>query len=109
MHKMPEKSTEFWIHVWGTLPEPVKAALLSLVLAIATSLKKDGRGWRDKVADTIATAVIVLIAGIAFEFFGLSGGWTYAVAGAIGGYGIGPAKAFAHDLAQRFIDRWLSK
>lgn len=89
------------MQLWEHLPEPVKAAILGTSLAIIMAFKNDGRTRLEKITDVCAMAIIVPIGGMAIDLLGLSGGWTYILAGALGGYGIGPVKALLHKWAER--------
>lgn len=109
MPKMPEKTPELWFQLWNVLPEPIKAAILYVILAISMAFKSDGRTWKDKLTDCTAGAVLVLIGGSAASFLGFSEGWTYILAGALGGYGLAPTKAFVKDLADKAIAWWFAR
>ncbi|MNW16761.1 Phage holin family (Lysis protein S) [compost metagenome] len=58
----------------------------------------------DKIIDAISGAVIVLIAGSAIELMGLSSGWTFVIAGAVGGYGTGQVKEWFRAWAEKKVD-----
>lgn len=106
---MPEKSPEFWIAIWNALPEPIKAALLYVSLALVMAFKHDGRTLRDKITDCIAGVFLVLIGGSVVSLMGFSEGWTFALAGALGGYGIAPTKQFVKDVTDRALSWWFSR
>lgn len=97
----PTKDPGFLILLWDSLPEPIKAAILGTSLAVIMAFKNDGRTTREKITDVCAMAAMVPIGGVAIDLLGMSGGWTYILAGALGGYGIGPVKALLHKWAER--------
>lgn len=97
----PTKDPSFLLQLWESLPEPLKAVVLGTTLAIIMAFKDDGRNTREKITDVCAMAVIVPIGSMAVDLLGMSGGWTYILAGALGGYGIGPVKALLHKWAER--------
>ena len=100
----PTKDPGFLIQLWESLPEPIKAAILGVSLAVVMAFKQDGRSIREKITDICAMAIIVPIGGMGVDLLGLSGGWTYVLAGALGGYGIGPVKAILHKYASRWVE-----
>jgi len=97
----PTKDPSILIQFWDSLPEPLKAAILGVTLSVVMAFKQDGRTMREKITDVCAMAIIVPLGGVAIDLLGLSGGWTYILAGALGGYGIGPVKALLHKWAER--------
>lgn len=97
----PSKDPSLWLQLWETLPEPVKAAILGTFLSITMALKRDGRTIREKITDVCSMAILVFLGGMAIELLGLSAGWTYVLSGALGGYGIGPVKAFLKGWAEK--------
>lgn len=99
----PTKDPSFLIQIWDSLPEPLKAAILGVTLSVVMAFKQDGRTMREKITDICAMAVIVPLGGMGIDLLGLSGGWTYILAGALGGYGIGPVKALMHKWAERKV------
>jgi hypothetical protein len=99
----PSKDPSLFFQLWDSLPEPFKAAVLGVALSVIMAFKQDERTMRDKITDTCAMAVIVPLGGMGIDLLGLSGGWTYILAGALGGYGLGPVKALIHKWAERKI------
>lgn len=97
----PSKDPGLMLQLWESLPEPVKAAILGTILSIVMAFKNDQRTIREKITDVCAMAVIVFLGGMAIELLGLSAGWTYVLSGALGGFGIGPVKAFLKSWAER--------
>jgi hypothetical protein len=97
----PTKDPSLLFQLWETLPEPLKATILGVLLSIVMAFKEDGRTFREKITDVCAMAIIVPLGSIAVSLLGLSGGWAYVLAGALGGYGIGPVKALLHRWAER--------
>lgn len=97
----PSKDPGMFFYLWDTLPEPLKAAILGVSLSMIMAFKNDGRTMREKITDVCAMAVIVPIGYTAVDMLGLSGGWGYVLAGALGGYGIGPVKAVMLQWANR--------
>lgn len=101
MHKM----TEIAHAIWEALPEPIKAAMLYAALAFVMAFRNDERSWRDLITETIAGGILVLIAGSAISLLGLSEGWTFVLAGALGGYGLTPTKEFIRTMLEKFLHK----
>lgn len=90
---------------WNVLPEPMKAAILFAFLNITMAFRNDSRSWKEVMTDTAAGAIIVFIGGSAILLLGLSEGWTFILAGALGGYGIQPTKEFLRTVLERFLHK----
>jgi lambda family phage holin len=99
--QMPEKDPGAWFAIWSTIPEPAKAALLNVILGALMALKSKDRTLMGATLEVTIGGVVTYFAGSAFEAFGLSSGWCYAVGGAIGVFGVEQCKAFAKSWAER--------
>lgn len=97
----PSKDPGLMLQLWESLPEPVKAAILGTILSLIMAFKNDQRTLREKITDVCSMAIIVFLGGMAIELLGLSAGWTYVLSGALGGFGIGPVKAFLKGWAEK--------
>ncbi len=101
MTKMPEKDPQNWFALWNSMPDTVRAAILSTVLAIIMAMKSDGRTPSERLTDVFATPVLVVISGYSLQAMGFNESLVFVLAGVFAGYGIGPVKAV--------LKRWLEK
>lgn len=98
----PEKDPAFWASLLAPLREHGLAAALGFALTWLrihwegkeTSLKR-------QLLEAALGGVLAFLVGIAAEKFGLSGGWSYAVAGAVGIFGVEQVR----QLSRRWVEK----
>lgn len=86
------------------MPDTVRAAILSTVLALIMAAKSDGRTFGERVTDVLATPVLVVISGYSLQAMGFSESLVFVLAGVFAGYGIGPVKAVLKRWLERKVD-----
>jgi hypothetical protein len=98
---MPFKDPGAMYALWSSVPEPVKAALLNIILGAVMAFRTRDKTFWAAVAEVTAGGVITFVVGSTIEAFGLSSGWGFAAGGAIAVFGIDQVKAFATKWADR--------
>lgn len=96
---MPEKDPQNWIGMWSSLPEPFRAALLSVLIAALRILYDDRepRPFRRLLEASLCGGLTLAIAS-GLEAMGVSAGWGTFAGGAVGLLGA----EFVRSLAVRY-------
>lgn len=105
MKTMPEKDPSLWAAAVLTLRDHGFAGLLAFALSWLR-IRFDA-GETDPVRQMIEAClggVLVFVIGLACEKLGLSGGWSYVAAGAIGTLGVNQVRNLAGKWAQRKVE-----
>lgn len=102
----PEKDPTFWVLVLAALREHGLAVALAFALSYVRILydDKEANPWRQLLEATLG-AILVLLVGLGAEKFGLSGGWSYAVAGFVGVLGVEQVRRFGRRWAERKVEQ----
>ena len=98
---------EFVTAAWATVPY----LTVGLFGCLLRNLKR-WRGWRNFILTTLTTSFGCFILGTAFNDFGLSQGWAFALCGAIGYSGgslVDEAFSIAKDKIDKAADRAAGK
>lgn len=105
MTKMPDKDPSFWAIVLLALREHGLAVALAFVLSYVRILydDKEPKPVRQLLEASLG-ALIVLLVGLAAEKFGMSSGWSYAVAGFVGVLGVNQVRTLAQKWASRKVE-----
>lgn len=101
----PEKDPTFWVMVAAAFKDHGLAALLAFALTYLRSLYDDKEPrWDRQLLEAALGGVLVFMVGIGAEKFGMSGGYSYAVAGAVGVFGVEQVRQFGRRLAEKRAD-----
>lgn len=101
----PEKDPTFWVIVAAALKDHGLAGLLAFVLSYLRSLYDDKEPrWDRQLLEAALGGVLVFMVGIGAEKFGMSGGYSYAVAGAVGVLGVEQVRQYARRIVERKAD-----
>ncbi|MDV5862008.1 phage holin, lambda family [Pseudomonas mendocina] len=105
MTKMPDKDPSFWAIVLLALREHGLAVALAFVLSYVRILydDKEPKPVRQLLEASLG-ALIVFLVGLAAEKFGMSSGWSYAVAGFVGVLGVNQVRTLAQKWASRKVE-----
>lgn len=95
------KDLGFWLALWNSVPEPAKAAVMSVVLGAVMALRSKERSFWGSVLEVAAGGVFTFLAGSGVEAFGFSSGWCFAIGGAVAMFGVDQVKAFAAKWAEK--------
>jgi lambda family phage holin len=87
--------------LWASIPEPVKAAIMNVLLSTVMAFRNSERTFWTSFWEVSAGGIITFMAGSAVEAFGLSNGWCFAIGGAVAVFGIDQVKAFAARFAEK--------
>lgn len=106
MPKMPERDPAFWATVLLALREHGLAVGLAFVLSYIRILYDDKEPSPVRqLLEALLGSLLVLLVGLGAEKFGMSSGWSYAVAGFVGVLGVNQVRAFARKWASRKVDQ----
>lgn len=97
----PTKDPSILVAFWAMLPEPAKAAILNFMLGAVMAFRNRDKSFLQGALEVTAGSLITLLAGHACLLFGMSPGWTYAVAGGLAIFGVDQSKA----LILKFVNR----
>lgn len=102
---MPEKDPNNWMSLWMSLPEPARAALLSMGIAVLRILY-DGREPRivRRVLESLLCGAITFGASSGLHALGAAAGWGVFVGGAVGLLGADKVRELARRYASRRVD-----
>lgn len=87
--------------LWATIPEPLKAAIMNVILSTVMAFRNKERTFWTSFWEVTSGGVITFIVGSTVEAFGFSSGWGFAIGGAIAVFGIDQVKAFAAKFAEK--------
>lgn len=100
----PEKDPAFWVIVVAALKDHGLAGLLAFVLSYLRSLYDDKEPrWDRQLLEAALGGVLVFIVGVSAEKFGISGGYAYGVAGAVGVFGVEQVRQYARRIVERKV------
>lgn len=99
--KMPER-VEWFFQLIGSLPEPVKAALMSFVIGLMVSYanKDDDRTTLQCVPEVLMGAFLTWGGGVVVQSLGYSGGWSYALGYVFAWFGVKKTKEWIGRLVE---------
>ncbi|EIU5460361.1 phage holin family protein [Pseudomonas aeruginosa] len=105
-HMQPEKDPSFWALLLAALNGHGLAVALAFLLSWVRILfdANEPNIWR-QLLEAALGAALVLVAGLASEKFGLSGGWSYALAGFVGVFGVEQVRRLGRRWARRKVDQ----
>lgn len=103
---MPEKDPNNWLGLWMSLPEPIRAALMSMGIA-ALRIMYDGREPRAvrRVLEMLLCGAVTLAASSAVSAFGLHSDWSIFAGGAIGLLGADKVRELGRRYANKRADQ----
>ncbi|QQP86927.1 phage holin, lambda family [Entomomonas asaccharolytica] len=103
---MPEKNPSFWGALISIFQEYGVVMCITFILSYLRISydDKEPRIMRRLLEATIGS-LIALIVGMTCTEFGLSAGWTYAVAGWIGTFGVDQMRVWARRWTDKRIDK----
>ena len=101
----PEKDPTFWVMFAAALRDHGLPAALAAVLSYLRILYDDKEPrWDRRLLEAALGGVLAFLVGLAAEKFGLTGGYSYAVAGVVGVLGIEQVRQMATRWANRKVD-----
>ncbi|MDO9405743.1 MAG: phage holin, lambda family [Polaromonas sp.] len=101
----PEKDPAFWVIVATALRDHGLAGLLAFGLSYLRILYDDKEPrWDRQLIEAALGAVLVFLVGLGAEKFGMGGGLSYAVAGAVGVFGVEQVRQLARRIVERKAD-----
>lgn len=101
----PEKDPTFWVMLAAALRDHGLPAALAAVLSYLRILYDDKEPrWERRLLEAALGGVLAFLVGIGAEKFGLSGGYSYGVAGVVGALGIDQVRQMATRWANRKVD-----
>lgn len=103
---MPEKDPNNWMGLWMSLPEPIRATLLSMCIA-ALRIMYDGREPRvvRRVLESLLCGAITFGASSGLQALGTDGGWGVFVGGAVGLLGADKVRELGRRYANKRADQ----
>ncbi|VVN67574.1 hypothetical protein PS726_00193 [Pseudomonas fluorescens] len=101
----PEKDPLFWALVVNAFREHGLAVALAFALSYVRILydDKEADPWR-QLLEAVLGSILTLVVGLGAEKFGISGGWSYAVAGFVGVLGVEQVRQLGKRWAKRKVD-----
>lgn len=105
MTRMPDKDPSFWAVVILALREHGLAVALAFFLSYIRILYDDKEPSPVRqLLEALLGALLVFLVGLASEKFGMSSGWSYAVAGFVGVLGVNQVRAMARRWAAKKVE-----
>lgn len=105
MTRMPEKDPSFWAVIILALREHGLAVALAFFLSYVRILYDDRESNPVRqLLEALLGALLVFLVGLAAENFGMSGGWSYAVAGFVGVLGVNQVRTMARKWAAKKVE-----
>lgn len=103
---MPEKDPNNWLGLWMNMPEPIRAALMSMAIAVLRILY-DGREPRvvRRVLESLLCGAITFGASSGLQAIGAETGWGVFVGGAIGLLGADKVREIGRRYANKRVDQ----
>lgn len=101
----PDKDPAFWHALWSDVREHVAAAGLGTLLSYLR-IRWEGKETSParQLLEAALGGVLVFLVGIASQKFGLSGGWSYALAGVVGTFGVEQVRQLGRKWAEKKVD-----
>lgn len=101
---MPNKNPNFWESLIIVLSEYGFIMSITFILSyLRISYDQKERTLGQRLLESSIGSLLSLLAGMSFERFGLSEGWTYAAVGFIGVYGVDQIKSWGRKWAENKI------
>ena len=101
----PEKDPTFWVMFAAALRDHGLPAALAAVLSYLRILFDDKEHrWDRRLIEAALGGVLTFLVGVGAEKFGMGGGLSYAVAGAVGVLGVDQVRKWASSWASRKVD-----
>lgn len=105
MTRMPDKDPSFWAVVILALREHGLAVALAFFLSYIRILYDDKEPSPIRqLLEALLGALLVFLVGLSSEKFGMSSGWSYAVAGFVGVLGVNQVRAMARKWAAKKVE-----
>lgn len=105
MTRMPDKDPSFWAVAILALREHGLAVALAFFLSYIRILYDDKEPSPVRqLLEALLGALLVFLVGLASEKFGMSSGWSYAVAGFVGVLGVNQVRAMARKWAAKKVE-----
>lgn len=105
MTRMTDKDPSFWMVIILALREHGLAVALAFILSYVRILYDDKESSPVRqLLEAMLGALLVLLVGLAAEKFGMSSGWSYAVAGFVGVLGVNQVRAMARKWAAKKVE-----
>ena len=101
----PEKDPGFWFVLVAAFRDHGLPAALAAVLTLLRIMYDDKEPrWDRRLLEAALGGVLTFLVGVGAERFGVSGGYSYAVAGVVSVLGIEQVRQFATRWASRKVD-----
>ena len=101
---MADRDPGTWYAIWVSIPEPIKAALMTMVLSAIVSVQDKDITWRGVFMRVSVGTTLILMASNGFQAAGLSNGWGYFLGVLIGLFGLEQFKVWVKHWADKQID-----
>lgn len=101
---MPNKTPNFWESLIVVLSQYGFIMTITFILSyLRISYDQKERTFGQRLLESSIGSLLALIAGLSFEKFGMSEGWTYAATGFIGVYGVDQIKSWGRKWTENKI------
>lgn len=101
----PEKDPTFWVMFLAALRDHGLPAAGAFILSYLRILYDDKEPrWDRRLLEAALGAVLVFLVGVGSEKFGLTGGYSYGLAGFVGVLGVEQVRQLARRWADRRVD-----
>ena len=105
MQNMPEKDPGTWYAVWMSIPEPLKAAIMTFILSAIVSIQDKDATFRGVLMRVTVGTTLILMASNGLQAAGLSVGWGYFLGVLIGLFGLEQFKVWVKHWADKRLDQ----
>lgn len=101
---MPEKDPMNWVAGWAALPDPIRAAIVGVIVAALRVMYDGGASpWRRRLLECALSGAIALSVSSLLAAIGLSGEFGVAIGGAVGLLGVDQVRAWAKRIGERRV------
>ena len=101
---MADRDPGTWYALWATVPEPVKAALMTMILSAIVSLQDKDETLRGMLMRVSVGTTLILMASNGFQAAGMSDGWGYLMGVLVGLFGLEQFKVWVKKWADKKVD-----
>ena len=102
---MPEKDPGTWYAIWMSIPEPLKAALMTFILSAIVSVQDKDETMRGILMRMTVGSTLIFMVSSGFQAAGMSDGWGYCFGVLIGLFGLEQFKVWVKHWADKRLDK----
>jgi hypothetical protein len=104
MQNMPEKDLGTWYAIWMSIPEPIKAAVMTFALSLIVSIQDKDATLRGVLMRVTVGTTLILMASNGFQAAGMSNGWGYFLGALVGLFGLEQFKVWVKKWTEKTLD-----